>query len=157
MDQLLVAILVWVSANTGYSTEGIAPPRVVIVSQDVLCAKMYSPDGVATPTKETFMRCEKEGLSGVYREDDETIYLPQSFEQSDGVLVSRLAHETFHFVQGKHGVYDRLRKGEACRGQIELEAYRVEELWRMQHQVIPVRVVNSEQKFLMANCKYSIF
>ena len=142
--QFVQEIVDWIGANTKYSTKGMELPSIALVSREILCAK-----GPFNGNKE---RCARFGVAGVYREDDQTLYFPENVDFKDPIERSRLAHELFHFIQGKNGVYDQLRDKKTCVGRIEAEAYMVEEKYRAYvHASPPFVPVHGALKF-MWNC-----
>lgn len=81
-------------------------------------------------------------LKGFYNERL-TIYLHGSFDNAKPAYQSWLLHELVHYIQWHNGEHI-----DACWGQLEAEAYRLQDQWRvekgMHRQADPFRLVMLE-------------
>jgi hypothetical protein len=121
MSELLLGLLVWIGAHTGYSTD-VELPNVVMTTRHNMCA-LY---GISAKD-----RCDSAELKGFY-DKDLTIYLDTDFDSRDNHHRSRLLHELVHYVQWKNG-----RNKHACLGKLEAEAYELQDAWREENGLAP--------------------
>ncbi len=122
MTEVIMALLVWIGANSDYEVD-FPQPIVVMTTLGNMCQIFGIEDK---------QRCETSGLKGFYNEK-ETIFLGADFDAQDSHHVSRLLHELVHYIQYKNG------KGKSrCRGEIEVEAYDLQDKWRELHGLEPI-------------------
>ncbi|HED16716.1 MAG TPA: hypothetical protein ENI64_07895 [Gammaproteobacteria bacterium] len=117
MDVLLLSLIAWLNLYTEYDTR-VELPNIVITDQANMC-RQYGIHDKGT--------CEATNLRGFYNKKL-TIYLNADFDRNDAVDQSRLMHELVHFIQWHNGS----DKG-ACWGQLEVEAYTLQDEWGTQH------------------------
>lgn len=135
MAEVIMALLMWIGANSEYDVE-FPQPIVVMTTQGNMCQQFGINDK---------FRCEISGLKGFYNEK-ETIYLGTDFDPKDSHHVSRLLHELVHYVQYKNG------KGKSrCRGEVEVEAYDLQDKWRETKGLQPI-LAEFNRLMLQASC-----
>jgi len=117
VTSLILSLLVWLGTNTDYDID-VALPNIVMTEPYNLCS-VYGIDDMG--------RCKASRLMGFY-DKNTTIYLRTSFDQSDLEDKSRLIHELAHYVQWSNG-----RHHTECLGLLELEAYELQDQWRIEH------------------------
>ena len=100
MSELMMALMVWIGANSNYNTH-IELPNVVFTTQHNMCA-LY---GIHDKG-----RCDDARLRGFY-DKDLTIYMDVDFDTSDPHSRSQLLHELVHYVQWSNG-----RQATTCLG-----------------------------------------
>jgi len=122
MSELVLALLTWLSANTSYDT-GFPQPNIVMTTRHNLC-QLYGINDFDT--------CNASGLRAFY-DKDLTIYLGMDFSMDSEHKVSGLLHELAHYVQYRNHVHDH-----TCLGQLEVEAYSLQDHWRREHGLEPV-------------------
>ncbi|MCG8379548.1 MAG: hypothetical protein MI865_08765 [Proteobacteria bacterium] len=135
MAELVLSLIVWIGANSDYDIN-FPQPIVVMTTQHNMC-QLFGIDDK--------FRCEISGLKGFYNEDM-TIYLGTDFDQDNSHHVSRLLHELVHYVQYKNGIGDT-----TCRGNLEVEAYDLQDTWRKDKGLEPV-LADFNRLMLQANC-----
>ena len=127
MEPLLAALLLWIDANSDYSTIDIPLPQVVVMTPVELTREFYSDVPELIPAGEV-----DERVLALYAFDDGsygTIYVRDcrnegafDFEEEDcddPAYLERLLHELVHHVQRFSGVLERF----PCRNFGEKEAY----------------------------------
>ena len=134
MAELILSLIVWIGANSEYEVD-FPQPIVVMTTQHNMCELFGISD--------KFL-CEISGLKGFYNEDM-TIYLGTDFDQNDSHHVSRLLHELVHYVQYKNG------EDYLCRGNLEVEAYDLQDEWRKDQGLEPI-LAYFNRLMLQANC-----
>ena len=90
-------------------------------------------------------RCDVSGLKGFYNED-QTIYMGIDFDPANSHHVSRLLHELVHYVQYQNG-----EGKERCRGEVEVEAYELQDRWRESEGLEPI-LAEFNRMMLKASC-----
>jgi hypothetical protein len=116
MRDLMVALLTWIGGNTGYNVD-LDLPNIVFTARHNMCAQ-YGINRVST--------CDASGLKAFY-DKRETIYFGLKFDATDRDDMGRLLHELVHYVQWANG-----RPQDTCLGELELEAYDLQDRWRTQ-------------------------
>jgi len=134
MAELILSLIVWIGANSEYEVD-FPQPIVVMTTQHNMC-QLFGIDDM--------FRCDISGLKGFYNEDL-TIYLGTDFDKDNPHHVSRLLHELVHYVQYKNG-NDHL-----CRGNMEVEAYDIQDAWRADKGLEPI-LADFNRIMLEANC-----
>ena len=134
MAELILSLIVWIGANSDYDVD-FPQPIVVMTTQHNMCELFGISDK---------FRCEVSGLKGFYNEDI-TIYLGTDFNADDPHHVSRLLHELVHYVQYQNG------NSYLCRGNMEIEAYDIQDKWRKDKGLEPV-LAEFNRLMLEANC-----
>ena len=117
MSDLILAMLVWVSANSQYSLPQ-QLPNIVMVEPYQLCQKY----GVQNQ-----LNCKMLKVKGIY-DKDVTIYLRNTFNPDDIEDRARLLHELIHWAQWANG-HNEVNN---CMGNLEVEAYTLQDQWRAQ-------------------------
>ncbi len=127
MDVLLAALMLWITANSDYSTEHMPLPSVVVMTAEELTREYYTDSPQLLPANHI-----DERVLALYAFDDGrdgTIYVRDC--RNDGALNSgaddcddpayqeRLLHELVHHVQRLSGVMENF----PCRNFGEKEAY----------------------------------
>lgn len=115
MDAIILSLLGWLNLHTEYDTN-VDLPNIVITEQANMC-QSYGIIDAGT--------CQATKLKGFY-DKRLTIYLHADFNPQNPVDQSRLLHELVHYVQWHNG----RNKGE-CWGHLEVEAYNLQDDWRM--------------------------
>lgn len=128
----MLSLMTWLHFHTGYDVD-VGLPNVTITEVANLC-DVYGVDPYAN--------CEAMKLKGFYNERH-TIYLYAGFEGNDAPDQARLLHELVHYVQWHNGQHIN-----GCWGELEAEAYRLQDLWRvengMEKQADPFKLVMLE-------------
>jgi len=136
MDALILVLLGWLNLYTEYDTN-VELPNIVITEQANMCAQYGINDpGICQATK----------LKGFY-DKRYTIYLHPDFDPMNEVDRSRLLHELVHYLQWQNGVNKN-----ACWGNLEVEAYNLQDEWRHMHDV-PDRADPFKLVMLEAACE----
>ncbi|MGD8785324.1 MAG: hypothetical protein PVF28_03395 [Thioalkalispiraceae bacterium] len=117
MDAIILSLLGWLNLYTDYDTH-VNLPNIVITEKANMC-RSYGIKDAGT--------CEATKLKGFYNESV-TIYLHANFNPQDLQDQSRLLHELVHYVQWHNGVDES-----ACWGALEVEAYNLQDEWRIQN------------------------
>lgn len=117
MHDLIVILLTWIGANSGYDVD-VALPNITMTNSYNICANY----GINNKGQ-----CEAASLKGFY-DKELTIYLPTEFDPQDPVGRSRLIHELVHYVQWANNKHQT-----TCLGHLEVEAYELQDQWRLAH------------------------
>lgn len=117
MADIISALLLWIGTHTSYAV-GQFHPNVAMVEPYRLC-RLYG-----VPNQEL---CRDLKLKGIY-DKDYTIYLRYDFEPDNVEDRARLLHELVHWVQWSNGHNEKTQ----CMGQLEVEAYELQDQWRAQ-------------------------
>lgn len=132
MDALMLSMMAWLHFHTGYDVK-VEVPNVTITEMTNLCY-LY---GITEPGN-----CEAMQLKGFYNESL-TIFLHGDFKDDNPTDQSRLLHELVHYIQWHNG-----ENVDGCWGVLEAEAYRLQDLWRldngMDKQADPFKLVMLE-------------
>lgn len=119
MDALMLTLIGWLNLHTEYDTR-IDLPNIVITEAANMC-QQYGIRDLGT--------CQATRLKGFY-DKRMTVYLHQNFDPANPDDQSRLIHELVHFIQWHNGRGD----GE-CWGHLEVEAYKIQDEWRIEHDI----------------------
>ncbi len=117
MHDLLLTLLIWIEANTAYNTNVILP-NVTMTEPYNVCA-IYGINHKG--------QCDAAKIIGFY-DKNVTIYLQHNFRTENKVDQSRLLHELVHYLQWSNG-----KNKTTCLGHLEVEAYKIQDKWRVQH------------------------
>lgn len=112
MKELLLALMVWISANTNYNYYQEAP-NVAYVSYETLHYMQFA-------DKVPFDK-NKRMVDALYVFEQETIYLPTGFVPDSPTKLAILVHELVHHIQTLSG------RSWPCVAAMELEAYILQE------------------------------
>ena len=121
MNEVVLALMTWIGANSGYDTS-LAAPNIVMTTRHNMCA-LYGINHKA--------QCDSSGLSAFF-DKNLTVYLPTGFDPGNEHDQSKLLHELVHYVQWSHG-----QNKTTCLGQLEVEAYDLADQWRASHDLGP--------------------
>ena len=135
MHNVILAMLAWIGINSNYNTD-LHTPNIVMTELHNMCAQY----GINNKK-----RCQDSRLQGFFNKH-QTIYLKLDFEQKDLDDQSKLVHELVHYVQWKNG-----RHKSTCLGHLELEAYVMQDQWRVQHGLEP-KLDEFNKMMLQASC-----
>lgn len=113
-EEIILALITWISANTTYDVD-FPQPNIVMTTQHNMC-ELY---GISD-----YGQCKMSGLAGFY-DKGLTIYLGTDFDPENPHYVSNLLHELTHYIQYQNHEHDQ-----TCLGHLELEAYAVQDSWR---------------------------
>jgi hypothetical protein len=120
MAELMLSLLTWLGSHTAHRVD-LPLPNLVLAEPYQLCVRYGERDKG---------RCAATRLRGFY-DRHLTIFLHADFDPRSPVDRSRLLHELVHYVQWKNGAHGR------CWGELELEAYRLQDAWRAEHGLAP--------------------
>ena len=123
MSDLMLAMLLWIGDNSQYN-DLLNLPNISKVEQHNMCA-LY---GINNK-----QRCEMQRLVGFFNKDL-TIYMRQDFRPDTLHRQSQLLHELVHYVQWANMHVNE----DYCLGQMEHEAYVLQNQWRAQNGLEPV-------------------
>ncbi len=136
MDQIAIALLIWISAHSEYTAAQLQPPPIVLLSPEAMTAVVHEREGLPLVAGMVDKR-----IQGYFSWDDGakgTIYLVRSEDTpgagkyanpSDNPLFrERLLHELVHFAQRSTGAYERRQ----CSAQNEFDAYQLGGLYLRQ-------------------------
>lgn len=112
MKELLLALMVWISANTNYEFYREAP-NVTYVSYETLHHMQF---GDKVPFDKN-----KPIVDALYVFEQETIYLPLGFKPDSPTQLAVLVHELVHHIQTLS------ERKWPCPAAMELEAYSIQE------------------------------
>lgn len=119
MDALMLTLIGWLNLHTEYDTR-VDLPNIVITEQANMC-QLYGIHDIGA--------CQATGLKGFY-DKHMTIYLHPDFDPANPNDQSRLMHELVHYVQWHND-----RGDGDCWGHLEVEAYNIQDEWRMEHEI----------------------
>jgi len=108
MQTLLIALMVWINANLGYTVE-LTPPNVEYKTYYQLHTLAYAGEVPFDSVKPV--------IQALYIEETETIYLPVGFVPKAPEQLAVLVHELVHHIQNLSG------KKFKCKAAQELDAY----------------------------------
>lgn len=136
MHNIIIGLLTWIGMNSNYNTE-LSTPNIVMTELHNICSQY----GINNKK-----RCQDSRLQGFYNKY-QTIYLKLDFQQHDLDDQSKLVHELVHYVQWKNG-----HNKSTCLGHLELEAYKIQDRWRVQHGLEP-KLDEFRKMMLQASCE----
>jgi len=123
MGELMFSLLLWIGDNSQHDIF-LKLPNISQVEPQNMC-RQY--------TRGNSYQCDPEKLIGFYDKAD-TIFLNLDFTAETLNEQSQLLHELIHFVQ-----WENMSPSENyCLGEVEAEAYRLQNRWRAQHNLKPV-------------------
>jgi hypothetical protein len=127
MRSLLLALVTWIAAHSGYPVPDTLPDVVAMTQADFelyLCEQMEQCD---TPMPHA-------AILALFDFDSRTIYIRQGFDPGDREHQSTMVRQLVHFLQAVAG------RSRACRGLLVQEARQIENRWRAAHDVPPLPV-----------------
>ena len=136
MNELMLSFLIWIGANSSYDARQ-SLPNIVITDEYNMCARY----GINNK-----QRCEGMRLKGFFNKKL-SIYLRPDFDINNPHHQSQLLHELVHYVQ-----FSNIGKNDYCLGQLELEAYDLQDKWRSGHGLQPV-LGDFNRMMLAASCE----
>ena len=119
MEAVILSLIAWLNLHTEYDTN-VDLPNIVITEQANMC-QSYGIRDAGT--------CKATKLKGFY-DKRLTIYLHSDFDPQDPTDQSRLLHELVHYIQ-----WQNERGSNDCWGMLEVEAYNLQDYWRMLHDI----------------------
>ena len=117
MNEILIALIVWVAANSPYDMTNYDPPEVVRVSQEKLDSFGYA-DGL-----DSVYLYERSPYFGTTR----IIYLRDDIDINNVRYKALLAHELVHDAQWYTGAFF------VCNNHMEFEAYTIHQKYLTDH------------------------
>lgn len=130
MTELILAFLMWISAETGLAVPP-APP-VVIVSQEEIARRAFG------------ALAKEAGATALYDNESGTVYLREGWDARDLYSRATLLHELVHHVQ----VFNRVPA--ACPAAHERLAYRLTLVWLEQQGVEDPHAMLNIDEFTIA-------
>lgn len=128
MKEMLVSLLMWISAETGIPYQGQAIPEVARVSAEALVRIQFNgnlPENYDPKTT---------AYLGLYDHKRNRIYVLRDLQLDSPYGKSVLVHELVHYMQYNAGLQDKVM----CRRQLEELAYITQETFLLQHnQAVP--------------------
>ncbi len=92
MKEILTALMIWLGANTPFSTD-FDLPNVVFLPQEQMEQMFYGDN-----------EYEPDQLHGMYNKDLDTIYLADDWDRRDAWDMGVLVHEMVHYLQDMNGM-----------------------------------------------------
>jgi len=136
MNELIFSLLLWIGDHSSYDVY-LPHPNIAQVTPHNLC-KRYGIDHKG--------RCDDMRLIGFY-DTQQTIFLRTQFDRKSLNQQSHLLHEMVHYVQWSNGL-----DSDYCLGELELEAYELQDRWRLQQGLAPV-LADFNRMMLAASCE----
>lgn len=136
MNEIILSLMLWVGDHTRYDIY-LQQPNILQTTQHNMC-KSYGIDHKA--------RCDSMKLTAFYNKQ-QTIYLKTSFEPDSLHNQSQLLHELVHYIQWSNQLENHY-----CLGQLELEAYDLQDQWRIQNGLEPL-LDDFNRLMLAASCE----
>ena len=87
MKEIIMAMMIWIGANTNYNVD-VLEPKILFVTQDQLEQAYYGGE-----------KYEGVTLHGFYDTKLNLIILPDTWDRTDPWNISVLLHETIHYLQ----------------------------------------------------------
>lgn len=137
MNELMLSLLLWIGDHSAYNAP-LTLPNLVRTEQSNVCQNY----GITQKD-----RCQAQRLVGFF-DKNLTIYMRIGYDLDDIHHQSQLLHELVHYVQWANKKND----DNYCLGLIELEAYNLQDQWRMQHGLQPV-LSDFNRLMLEASCE----
>jgi len=123
MESMMMAMLVWIGAQTGYFESKI-PDNLPAIERrtQVELQRMYFCDDSQNCKDEELPKIE---VSALFDSERGVMFLPWEFDPGSKEDQSTLVHELVHFVQKHNGYFERY-----CLGLLEAMAYKLSDKWR---------------------------
>ena len=139
MEQLLTALLIWISANSDYPLVS-ALPTVEYRTSDELRHMQFC----------TKPPCKAEDLpqieiAALFDHESRTLYLREEYRGRYQEHQDTLVHELIHYLQARAEKFGRY-----CIGLLEIEAYDLEDKWRVENGFPKIR--RNPAIMMMADC-----
>ena len=127
MGPLMVALLTWIAAHSGYAVPETRPDVVAMAQADFehyLCEQMEQCDSPMPHVE----------ILALFDFSSRTIYIRQGFNPQDLEHQSTMVRQLVHFLQAQAG------RSWNCRGVLVQEARQIESHWRVAHGLPPLPV-----------------
>jgi len=124
---LMVALLTWIAAHSGYSVPDMLPDLVAMTQADFelyLCEQMVQCDS-PRPYLE---------ILALFDFQSRTIYIREPLDPQDLEHQSTMVRQLVHFLQAHAG------RSRSCQGALVQEARQIESRWRVAHGLPPLPV-----------------
>jgi hypothetical protein len=124
---LIVALMTWIAAHSGYSVPATLPDVVAMTQADFelyLCEQMEQCDS-PTPHLE---------ILALFDVETRTVYHLEGFNPQDLEHQSTMVRQLVHFLQAQAG------RSWTCQGVLVQEARQIESHWRVAHGLPPLPV-----------------
>jgi len=141
MKELLVSLLVWISAETGLEYDGKSAPTLEFASQEALARLQY--DGVLPETFDS----KTHSFLGLFDHNQQKIYLLDSIKPKSVNGRSILVHELVHYLQYQNELDHKVE----CRQQLEELAYFTQETFLKKYWFRPGFTTNDV--FFRSQCR----
>ena len=135
MNELMLSLLLWIGNNSDNPVER-ELPNIRYADKYEMCLAY----GISNPAS-----CDHTKLMAFFNKG-KTIYLRDDFDLHDPNDRARLLHELVHFAQWESGKHEH-----NCLGHLEVEAYELQEHWRLAHGLEP-QLDPFKQIMLVASC-----
>lgn len=127
MKPLMVALLTWIGAHSGYSVPDTLPDVVAMTQADFelyLCEQMEQCDSPVPHVE----------ILAFFDFENRTVYVLERFDPKDLEQQSTIVRQLVHFLQAQAG------RSRICRGTLVREARQIESQWRVAHGLPPLPV-----------------
>ena len=131
MEELMLALLLWIGANSDYQIHDVELPGIEFRTK----AELYRIAGAKGPRT----------VWAIYDDENRKILLHDGFNPNAAEDRARMAHELVHHLQVVSG------KEFPCMQASEPEAYRIHKLWLEQHG-LPYTGPDKEEVAMMSLC-----
>ena len=111
MKEILTALMIWLGANTPFSTN-FDIPQVIFLPQEQMEQLFYGDQ-----------EYEADSLHGMYNRENDTIYLPDDWDRRDPWDLSVLVHEMVHYLQDMNNMTF------TCAGEMEKMAWPIQQFY----------------------------
>ena len=111
MKEILTALMIWLGANTPFSTN-FDVPKVVFLPQNQLEQMFYGDN-----------KYEPDQLHGMYNKEIDTIFLPDDWDRREAWDMGVLVHEMVHYLQ------DMNEMKFACSREMEKKAWPIQQYY----------------------------
>ena len=136
MTELIMALMIWISAQTGFAV----PPAPNIENNTKIELRdiMQDCDNIKTEDPKRFEEVcvdtddDTINVVALYNYITKTIHLPNYFDRNNSSHKSILLHELVHHLQ----YFNDEHKTVGCLELLEAQAYDLQEMWLKEHNVI---------------------
>ena len=129
MEQLLTVLFIWIGANSNYAVPSTLP-TIEYRTSDELRQMQFCNE---PPCKvEDLPRIE---IAALFDHESRTLYLREERRGKYHEHQDTLVHELVHYLQALTGKFESY-----CLGILEMEAYGLEDKWRVEHGLPPLGV-----------------
>lgn len=127
MNELVVSLLLWLSANTTLAWQPDHAPEVIQASRTAIVRTAF--EG-RLPRGMNFNRLK---IVGLYQFREKNVYMVDTVDLDTVRGRAALVHELVHYLQYQSGVHEQV----ACKNELEPAAYEAQALYLRQHGVEP--------------------